>query len=68
MITKLFKNGNSQAVRIPKEMQFNVKEVEVNRVGNSIIITELPQSWEQVFASLDDFTDDIFENGREQPS
>ena len=36
MLTKLFRNGNSQAVRIPKEMQFKVKEVEINRIGNSI--------------------------------
>lgn len=35
MLTKLFRNGNSQAVRIPKEMQFKVKEVEINHIGNS---------------------------------
>ena len=39
MLTKLFRNG-SQAVRIPKEMHFKVKEVEINCIGNSIIITE----------------------------
>ncbi|MFV9931301.1 MAG: antitoxin [Francisella endosymbiont of Hyalomma asiaticum] len=37
MLTKLFRNGNSQAVKIPKEMQFRVKEVEINHIGNSII-------------------------------
>ena len=65
MIIKLFKNGNSQAVRIPKEMQFKVKEVEINRIGNSIIITEPPTSWEQVFAGLDDFSEDCFDAQRE---
>lgn len=67
MLTKLFMNGNSQAVRIPKEMQFKVKEVEINRIGNSIIITELPENWDKIFQSLDGFSDDFFENGREQP-
>ncbi|QIV95717.1 antitoxin VapB [Allofrancisella inopinata] len=67
MITKLFMNGNSQAVRIPKEMQFKVKEVEINRIGNSVIITELPESWDKVFQSLDEFSEDFFKSGREQP-
>lgn len=40
-------------------MQFKVKEVEINRIGNSII-TEPPKNWKQVFAGLEDFSDDIF--------
>ncbi|WP_224721195.1 type II toxin-antitoxin system VapB family antitoxin [Francisella sp. XLW-1] len=66
MLTKLFKSGNSQAVRIPKEMQFKVKEVDISRIGNSIIITEIHDSWDNVFKSLDP-AHDFFDNGRNQP-
>jgi antitoxin VapB len=66
MLTKLFKSGNSQAVRIPKEMQFKVKEVDINRIGNSIIITELHDNWDNVFKSLDP-AHDFFDGGRYQP-
>ncbi|MBK2029262.1 antitoxin [Francisella noatunensis] len=66
MLTKLFKSGNSQAVRIPKEMQFKVKEVDISRVGNSIIITEIHDNWDNVFKSLDQ-AHDFFDNGRDQP-
>ncbi|WP_224732674.1 antitoxin [Francisella sp. SYW-9] len=66
MLTKLFMSGNSQAVRIPKEMQFKVKEVDINRIGNSIIITEIPENWENVFKSLDP-AHDFFDKGRKQP-
>jgi antitoxin VapB len=66
MLTKLFKSGNSQAVRIPKEMQFKVKEVDINRIGNSIVITELHDNWDNVFKSLDP-AHDFFDSGRDQP-
>lgn len=66
MLIKLFRNGNSQAVKIPKEMQFRVKEVEINHIGNSII-TKLPKNWQEIFAGLENFSDGVFEYGREQP-
>lgn len=47
MITaNLFKNGQNQAVRLPKELEFTgVKKVEVRRQGNSIILTPVRDSW-----------------------
>ena len=45
-IASLFKNGRNQAVRLPKELEFEgVSEVEVRREGNSIILTPLRQTW-----------------------
>lgn len=42
----LFKNGRSQAVRIPKEFEFEgITEVEIRKEGNSIIITPVRKSW-----------------------
>jgi antitoxin VapB len=44
--TKLFKNGQSQAVRIPKPFQFiGTDEVTIRRQGNSVIITPKRKSW-----------------------
>lgn len=43
----LFKNGKNQAVRIPKELEFQgVNEVEVTRQGDSIVLTPKRKSWE----------------------
>jgi antitoxin VapB len=42
----LFKNGRNQAVRIPKEFEFEgISEVEIRKEGNSIIITPVRKSW-----------------------
>jgi antitoxin VapB len=44
--TKLFKNGQSQAVRIPKSFQFvGIDEVVICKQGNSVIITPKRKSW-----------------------
>lgn len=44
--TKLFKNGQSQAVRIPKPFQFvGIDEVVIRRQGNAVIITPKRKSW-----------------------
>jgi antitoxin VapB len=38
MITKVFKSGNSQAVRIPQEFQISDKEVEILKRGDELVI------------------------------
>jgi antitoxin VapB len=51
--TKLFKNGQSQAVRIPKQFQFvGTDEVVIRREGNAVIITPKRKSWTS-YADLD---------------
>jgi antitoxin VapB len=37
---KVFKSGNSQAVRLPKEFRFSSKEVQIERRGREIVLTE----------------------------
>jgi antitoxin VapB len=64
---KLFQNGRSQAVRLPKEFRFQGKEVKIYKEGNKIILEPIESSWEQWFTSLSQFSDDFMENGREQP-
>jgi antitoxin VapB len=64
---KLFKNGQSQAVRLPKEFRFQGKSmVFVKRVGNAIVLIPVNGSWQPLFDSLGQFTDD-FMSERRQP-
>jgi antitoxin VapB len=63
---KLFKSGNSQAVRLPKAYNFEGREVYVNKLGRTVILLPKDDPWEMLVSSLDRFTDD-FMNEREQP-
>jgi len=40
MLAKVFKSGNSQAVRLPKEFRFNVSEVEIFKRGNELVLRQ----------------------------
>ena len=62
---KLFKNGLSQAVRLPKEFRFKGKEVAIKRIGNAVILLPLENAWEALVDSLDKFSDD-FMSSRDQ--
>jgi len=65
---KVFKSGNSQAVRLPKEFQFDVSEVEILRRGDEIVLRKKPQNLARVFELLTGLSDDFMKNGRNQPS
>ena len=57
---KIFNNGNSQAVRLPKEFRFEGKEVIVRKVSNGVLL--IPQDkniWESWFDNLDEFSEDF---------
>jgi antitoxin VapB len=56
---KLFMNGQSQAVRLPKEFRFKGKEVYIQRLGNKIILSDKKQSWNQFFSEASVFDDDF---------
>jgi antitoxin VapB len=60
MITaKVFKSGNSQAVRLPKEYRFDAKEVSVNRIGNVLMMVPLGDPWCVFSEGLKDIRDDF---------
>jgi len=65
---KIFKSGNSQAVRLPKELQFDVSEVEIFRRGDEIVLREKPRNLARVFELLTDMSEDFMANGRRQPT
>ena len=64
---KIFKSGNSQAVRIPKEFQLEGTEVEIERRGDALILRPKRRSWVRFLESLEQFSDDFMKTGREQP-
>ena len=63
---KLFKNGRSQAVRLPKEYRFDGDRVFIKRVGNAVVLIPYQEPWQSLFESLEQFSDDFMES-REQP-
>jgi len=65
--TRVFKSGNSQAVRIPKEFQFDVDEVEIIRRGDELIIRPKKDNIADVFDLITKFSDDFMQDGREDP-
>lgn len=57
---KIFNNGYSQAVRLPKEFRFESKEVIIRKVANGVLL--MPQDknmWENWFDNLDKFSEDF---------
>ncbi|HOP46443.1 MAG TPA: type II toxin-antitoxin system VapB family antitoxin [Desulfobacteraceae bacterium] len=64
---KIFKSGNSQAVRLPKEFQFDVPEVEIFRRGDEVVLKKKTKNMARVFELLTGISDDFMENGRQQP-
>lgn len=59
-IAKVFKSGNSQALRLPKEFQFQSKEVEIFKRGDEVILREKPKNLGRAFELLTEIPDDFF--------
>jgi antitoxin VapB len=66
-ITKVFRSGNSQAVRIPRNLRIRSSQVEIFRRGDEIVLREQPESLRDAFRSLTELSDDFFKGGRRQP-
>jgi len=63
---KLFKNGSSQAVRLPRKFNFKGDEVYVKRIGKLVVLIPKEDPWSSLIQSLDGFSDD-FMLERKQP-
>ena len=63
---KIFRSGNSQAVRIPKEFQMQGDEVEIERKGELLLLRPKKRSWDSFSESLHKFTEDFMGDGRDQ--
>ena len=62
---KVFTNGGSQAIRLPKDCRFHDDEVLVNRIGNVVILMPKDDPWQSMLQSLDLFTEDFLADGIE---
>ncbi len=65
-IAKLFKNGQSQAVRLPKEFRFEGDHVFIKKEGNIVLLIPEKKAWDPLLKSLEKFSDD-FMSERTQP-
>ena len=63
---KIFQNGQSQAVRLPKEFRFDDSEVFIKKTGNVVQLIPRNGSWGTLFSSLKKFSRD-FMSERVQP-
>jgi antitoxin VapB len=66
--TKVFRSGNSQAVRIPREFQIDAKEVEIIQRGDELILRKLQtvQTLAEALGGIPALSEDCFAGGREQ--
>ena len=62
---KVFANGGSQAVRLPKDCRFSGDEVLVNRIGSVVILMPKDDPWQSMLDSLPLFTEDFLAEGIE---
>jgi antitoxin VapB len=63
---KIFMNGRSQAIRLPKKYRFEGSEVYIKKVGDVVILIPYHAPWDILAESLDMFSDDFMET-RNQP-
>ena len=62
-IAKVFNNGGSQAVRLPKGCRFDQDEVLANRIGKIVILMPKDDPWAPMLQGLNMFTDDYLKDG-----
>ena len=67
MTTRVFQNGNSQALRIPQELRTDKKEYCISKIGEIYIAYPTDDPWATVRQVIGTFPSD-FMNDREQPS
>jgi antitoxin VapB len=67
-IAKLFRNGRSQAVRLPREFRFEGSQVRVRRVAEGVLLEPLISNPIEWFSELDRLNEgSLFRKGRNQP-
>ena len=63
---KVFKNGASQAVRLPKEFRFDSDEVCIKRIGSAVLLFPKTAAWDLMGQAIDNFDEDFMAE-RNQP-
>lgn len=65
---RLFRNGQSQAVRLPKEFRFEGDFVYVKRSGRAVVLLPAKGLWSSLADSLDKFSDDFMADRAQPPA
>ena len=65
-IAKVFTNGGSQAIRLPKNCRFDSDEVTASKIGKIVILMPKDDSWTELKQGLELFPDDFLKDGIEQ--
>ncbi len=64
MTAKVFENGRSQAVRLPKECRFSTDEVMVNKIGDIVLLLPKQHKWDSFMSAVNMFSEDFMADGR----
>jgi antitoxin VapB len=65
-IAKIFRNGASQAVRLPKDFRFDAEEVCIKRIGSAVLLYPRDAAWELMREALGQVDEDFMAD-RNQP-
>jgi len=64
---KIFMNNRNQAVRLPKEFQFNTREVFIRKEGSDVILSPRPMDWSSYLANEPVASEDFMEGVEDLP-
>jgi len=67
LIAKIFMNGRSQAVRLPKECRFDTDEVYITKQGDNIVLSARKPTWDEFFDSKSAFDEDFLQDRTDSP-
>lgn len=63
-IAKVFENGRSQAVRLPKKYRFETDEVIVSKLGSAVLLIPKDDEFKVFLTGLNSFSEDFMADGR----
>jgi antitoxin VapB len=63
---RIFRSGNSQAVRLPKEFRFSTDEVEITRRGEEVILREKPRTMVRALELIMELPEEMFEDIKDE--
>jgi len=66
-MAKLFQNGGSQAVRLPAEYRLEGDEVQIEKIGNTLVLRPIVRSWSEFFSSPVTVPDDFLNDRDDEP-
>ena len=61
---RIFRSGNSQTVRLPKEFRFDSDEVEIFRRGDEVVLREKARDMQRAYQLLTELPNDFLRDGR----